>query len=120
MLLIPDLLQDPFINISGNGAGGNVLLDGVVTFSNTTNNLNDTTSPGDTYQFLNNQYQPNPSLYAALPEVNCCNNTAITNAFAQLMNDKPTVPAGTPAGVTDVRIYAVRIDNSHYGIHVKN
>ncbi len=101
------------VTASGNGSGGSLLAVGQ-SFQQSTNYLSDTTSPADTMEFLNGQTNTSNET-----ELNCCNNSFVTSVFSQYRTGLPGVISALPVGVTDVRIYAVSVQESNVGIHLK-
>jgi hypothetical protein len=99
---------------TGNGSLANVLGIGLV--GQTTTFFGDTSSPAATLMFLNGQEDSGGSV--SLAEVNCCSGPFLSATLSQIRTETPTLPNGTPSGVTDARLYHVFVENFTAGIHI--
>jgi Pectate lyase superfamily protein len=108
------------VAITGSDSGASVLGLGLVGPGSFFSNAS---SPAATTGFLNGQSNLNPpwgERASELPDQGNANPTFLTNSLNQIRTTPPTVPGNPtiPAGVTDLRIYRVFVNDAVTGVQI--
>jgi hypothetical protein len=116
--------------VSGTGSGANNLFDGIVNSHVVSSAavVSDTTSPADNYWWLNPIVCTPPcsgaigQLSAELPsDPGTPSSTFLATTLNQLLTSLPTpILYQKPAGVTDVQLYRLQINEAGVGVHVSH